>query len=264
MMQRTLIAAALAMTVAGFAAPVRAADSADAEPLQALLVTGGCCHDYDAQKTILPEGISERANVEWTVVHEGGDSTDHVVSIYRDADWAEDYDVVVHNECFADVEDEEVIRNVVNAHKNGKPAVMIHCMMHTFRDIEPDIWRETLGVTSRNHGPHQPIAIKVLETEHPIMKGLPNQWKTPKGELYNIEKIWPSATPLAEGDNGERTQVCVWANEHGNGRVFGTTIGHHNETMQQEEYLEMVTRGLLWACDKLDDDGKPKAGYAAE
>jgi hypothetical protein len=30
------------------------------EPLRALLITGGCCHDYEAQKKILTEGISAR------------------------------------------------------------------------------------------------------------------------------------------------------------------------------------------------------------
>ena len=39
------------------------------KPLKALLVTGGCCHDYTAQKKIIPEGVSARANVEWTIVH---------------------------------------------------------------------------------------------------------------------------------------------------------------------------------------------------
>jgi hypothetical protein len=33
--------------------------------------------------------------------------------------------------------------------------------------------------------------------------------------------------------------------------------------MSSEEYLGLVTRGLLWACDKLNDDGTPKAGFAA-
>src|SRR6267142_5716633 len=42
-----------------------------AEPLKALLITGGCCHDYEAQKKIISEGISARANVTWTILHEG-------------------------------------------------------------------------------------------------------------------------------------------------------------------------------------------------
>jgi hypothetical protein len=26
-------------------------------------------------------------------------------------------------------------------------------------------------------------------------------------------------------------------------------------------YLDLVARGLLWACDKLDENGQPKPGY---
>ncbi|HEX4644739.1 MAG TPA: ThuA domain-containing protein, partial [Verrucomicrobiae bacterium] len=62
-----------------------------AEPIRALLVTGGCCHDYEAQKKILTEGISARANVTWTIIHEG-DDREHMVSIYQNADWAKGYD----------------------------------------------------------------------------------------------------------------------------------------------------------------------------
>src|SRR6266545_7963726 len=65
----------LALFLSFFAVSVRAA-----EPLHALLITGGCCHDYEAQKKILSEGISARANVTWTIVHEGGDTKEHQVS----------------------------------------------------------------------------------------------------------------------------------------------------------------------------------------
>src|ERR1041385_4329700 len=71
-----------------------------AEPLRALLITGGCCHDYEAQKKILTEGISARANVKWTVVHESDDGKDHEISIYTNANWAKGFDVVVIAECW--------------------------------------------------------------------------------------------------------------------------------------------------------------------
>jgi type 1 glutamine amidotransferase len=32
--------------------------------------------------------------------------------------------------------------------------------------------------------------------------------------------------------------------------VFCTTIGHYNETMAEPAYLDMVTRGLLWAVKR--------------
>ena len=28
-----------------------------AEPIKALLITGGCCHDYDAQREIIPSAV---------------------------------------------------------------------------------------------------------------------------------------------------------------------------------------------------------------
>jgi hypothetical protein len=34
--------------------------------------------------------------------------------------------------------------------------------------------------------------------------------------------------------------------------------------MKSEVFLDLVARGLLWACDKLDDSGQPRPGYAAQ
>ncbi|MDP6253029.1 MAG: ThuA domain-containing protein, partial [Verrucomicrobiota bacterium] len=68
-----------------------------AEPLKALLITGGCCHDYANQKLIISQGISKRANVDWDIVHEGGTGRTHKISVYLKKDWIKKYDVVVHN-----------------------------------------------------------------------------------------------------------------------------------------------------------------------
>ena len=239
------------------------ATAAETKPLRALLITGGCCHDYNRQKVIIPDGVSQRANVEWKVVQEGGSSTKHRVSIYEKADWAEGYDVIVHNECFADVADVDFVENVLKPHREGTPAVVIHCEMHTFRALKTNIWREFLGVTSTHHGPQQPLDIKNLQPANPIMKDFPPIWTTGNEELYAIDKLWPNATALAQAyalDN-KKDHPVIWVNTYGKARVFGTTLAHNNVTMQHTNYLNMLTRGLLWACDKLDDTGNPKEGY---
>jgi type 1 glutamine amidotransferase len=46
--------------------------------------------------------------------------------------------------------------------------------------------------------------------------------------------------------------VVVWVNEYQKTRVFSTTIGHNNVTVSDARYLDLVTRGLLWSCGKLD------------
>lgn len=61
---------------------LQAADPAE-KPIKALLLIGGCCHDYTKQKSLITEGISARANVEWTVVHEGDGKTTHPMSVFE-------------------------------------------------------------------------------------------------------------------------------------------------------------------------------------
>ena len=238
--------------------PVRAA-----EPIKALLVTGGCCHDYEKQKLILSEGISGRANVAWTIVHEGGTDRNARIGLYLQPDWYKGYDVVVHNECFGSVKDVAYVERITRPHYDGLPAVVIHCAMHSYREAKTDEWRKLLGVSSFSHEGHRPVEVKNLAADHPIMQGFPGSWKTPNGELYKIEKAWEHMTTLARayGQDTKKDHACIWTNEYGKARVFGTTLGHHNETMESPEYLDVVSRGLLWACGKLDEKGQPAEGY---
>jgi len=238
-----------------------------AEPLRALLLTGGCCHDYDQQKKILTDGISARANVTWTILHEGGFlnvgvERSHVMSIYTNENWTKGFDVVVHDECFGDVTNNDIVNHIAKGHFDGVPAVVLHCTIHTYRKASTDEWRKCLGVSSYRHEKGRPFEVDTLKPEFPVMKGFPAVWQDSTDELYVIVKVWPDCTPLAEGigEKGDK-YPCVWANTYGKARVFGTTLGHSNKTVGSDVYLDLVTRGLLWACDKLDDDGMPKAGY---
>ncbi len=232
--------------------------------IKALMITGGGYHDYKNQKKILSEGIGKRINIEWTIVLENP-KRGALPDVYKKDTWADGFDVIVHNECFASYSDAKQIEKIVKAHTDkGLGSVMIHCAMHTFRNTKSKAWDNLVGVESRRHGPHFPFIVKNLETKDPIMKGFPKRWKTPKGELYHT-KIIKSATALGlgfkEGNEEKTKQVCIWKNEFNKARTFGTTIGHYNEAMKEKVYLDLVTRGLLWSIKKLDKDGKPLKGY---
>jgi len=71
-------------------------NGADPKPIRALLVVGGCCHDYEVQKHIISEGTAARAHIDWTVVHDGGTRTDSKIKLYESPDWSKGFDVVVH------------------------------------------------------------------------------------------------------------------------------------------------------------------------
>lgn len=244
-----------------------AADPASSPPLKVLMVTGGCCHDYENQKMILAEGLSSRANVEFTIVHEetpdGKKGRDHKVSIYHKADWAKGYDVVLHNECFGQVTDDAFVDGIAKPHYDGVPAVMLHCSTHSYRMAATDEWRKCLGQKSMSHEKNRDLLVKNIKPEHPVMKGFPSEWLDKADELYKNEVLYPNFVPLAEayGEETQKNHALVWVNQYGKGKVFGTTMGHGNHTMSDPVFLDLVARGLLWACGKLDENGKPVKGY---
>ena len=233
------ICAALVCTIATHAAPA---------PVRALLITGGCCHDYAFQANALTEGIKKFGSVTWTVVNEGGKSKDAKFPLYDNPDWAKAYDVVVHNECFADVTDIAYVRKITSAHKGGTPAVVIHCAMHTYRTLKDDDWREFLGVTSRRHDHQAAYPVRTVDKSHPVMRDFPEKWVTPMDELYIIEKLWPKARALATSvsEKDGKEHPVIWVNDFHGTRVFGTTYGHGNVTWEDPVYIALVSRGILW------------------
>src|SRR5262245_31472643 len=180
----------LALLAAMLVAPLLSVDAA--EPLRALLITGGCCHDYEAQKKTLTEGISARANVTWTIIHEGDSSDkDTEYSIYKKPNWAKGFDVVVHNECAGRLTNVAWVEAIVHAHlSNNVPAVMIHCAMHSYRDSQTDEWRKLIGLKSMRHQPKRAFDVINVATDNPIMKTFPAKWHNPEDELYEIIKVW--------------------------------------------------------------------------
>jgi type 1 glutamine amidotransferase len=267
--------------------------AAEQKPLRVLVVAGGCCHDYATQKDILKKGIEARVNATVEVAYVDikakdfkGKATQPIFEVYKNADWAKNFDVVVHDECAADVTDQAYVANIVNAHKNGLPAVNLHCAMHSYRwgkfsepvkaGADNASWYEMLGLQSTGHGPQQPIAITFTDKENPIVKGLAD-WTTVNEELYNNVQVL-TGKGLANGTQKipekkdktgkvtpakEVTSIVVWTNEFGpkKTRIFSTTIGHNNATVEDARYLDLVARGLLWSVGKLEADGKPSAGF---
>lgn len=247
------------------------AQAAAPKPLRALVIAGGCCHDYALQHVILKEGLEARAHVEVETIHSPDRSTKAKFEKYEKPDWARGYDVIIHDECSADVKDLDYVNNILAAHKAGVAAVNLHCAMHSYRvgqfreAVQPGspdaLWFDLLGLQSTGHGPQAPIAITVVNKTHPAMKGLAD-WTTVNEELYNNIRVFPTAIPMMrgkqvlkqkDGSTKDVESIVTWGNLYGKTRVFSSTLGHNNATVGDPRYLDMVTRGLLWACDKLND-----------
>jgi type 1 glutamine amidotransferase len=262
-----LVTLALAVCALPLTAPPLAAAEPKVEPLRALLVLGGCCHDYNKQKDILAEGIAARAHVEVVAAYDPDTTTMHLNPVYAKPNWADGFDVVIHDECSSNVKDLAVIDRILAPHREGLPAVLLHCGMHSYRSegypaaVTP--WFAFTGLQSTGHGPQAPIDISFVAESHPITNGLAN-WTTINEELYNNSagKLLETASPLARGKQTTRRQaeettndfVVAWTNDYKGTKVFATTLGHNNQTVADPRYLDLVTRGLLWSCGKLNDN----------
>lgn len=190
--------------------------------------------------------------VDWTILYEGGAGSDARVALYDTPNWAKGFDVVIHNECYANVADEKFIRQITSAHKMGAPAMVIHCTMHSYRAAAADDWREFLGVTTRRHTRAHNIAVKVTNRESSITRGMPGEFSTPTDELYVIERLWPTATALATATSPEedhKVYPVIWTNDYNGTRVFGTTLGHA-DSWNDPIFRDMLVRAFKWTIKR--------------
>ncbi len=275
-----VIALFLSMGLSAFvhADDAKRGDGQSATPLRILLINGGCCHDYPAQGPAIKEAIESKLNAEVTIGGTSSNKTDARFDVYKNQDWAKGYDLVIHNECTANVKDPVYVKRILDAHRAGTPAVNIHCAMHSYRwgDYRKPVkvgadnahWFEMIGLQSTAHGPRETIDVKYEKVDHPILKGLKN-WTTPKGELYNNIQIFDGATVLAKGvqalKGGRSAEAAiVWTNTYGpkKTKVFSVSIGHTSAEIRDANFAELLRRGVLWTTGNINPDGSAKNGLA--
>lgn len=262
----SLLVAPMLLSSSVGAQPAQPSSRDAPRPIRALYVTGGGFHDFEAQKAIVPQGLSARVRIEWTVDDSAGKATDALIARHATTDWTKDFDVVVYNMSFSHVVDAAWIERLTAAHREtGVPAVVLHGAVHSYRRSESKAWGELMGAFSMRHDRQRPLRIETVAPQHPIMRGFPADWQTIDEELYEHERAWPGMTPLAQAASTEtgKTSPVIWTNTHGKAKVFVTSLGHNNEMMRNPVYLDLVARGLLWTLGHLQDDGRAAPGYGA-
>ena len=257
------LALLVAASVWPFAAVLRAAalsgqTTQATPPLKALFITGGVYHDYKKLPRLLTSKISQMDNVKFDVVTG--------LDVLKSAKFAGGYDVIVYDLCYDDI-DPVALDNALHAGRAGKPTVFIHCAVHSFRN-SPQIheWENYVGLRSKVHDKFGPFSVEKVGPPNPITASFPSDWRTAGDELYQTMEVIAGTEPLltAKSPRDGRVHTICWTHMYGQARVFATTLGHDTKTAKSPAYQRLLANGLLWACDKLDADGKPKAGYAGK
>jgi type 1 glutamine amidotransferase len=237
------------------------------KPIKVLMITGGGWHDYKTQAPLLKKTIESQINatvdIKWTSTkeHPVKPKTEVLPQIMA-MDFAKGYDVVFHNHCHVGFKDDIKINEVIDNHiKNKVGVVLTHGSFHTFRDT--NAWDRLCGVHCRTHGRKAPIDVEFINKIHPVSKAINlDRFKTTEGELYRT-KLNEGTVAIAKGttlagNKSDDTQICVFAHELDGIRVFGTTLGHHNSTMEMPEYKKMIINAILWTSGKIDNGGFSK------
>lgn len=248
--------------------PVSRGDDAKPKPLKVLFITGGGYHDYARLAPFLCEEITKRANVQFDVL-KGSINGKAVPSILKDPKLGEGYDAIVYDLCYGSDQNlpSETYSQVFDVTKSGKPTVLVHCAMHCFRPAKD--WAEFAGMRTHRHEQFGPFSVHPADKDNAITKTWPQDWKTTGDEQYVTDETYPDTTklliavsPNEKDKDGQPIQnVVAWEHMYGKGRVFGTTLGHDMKTSADPDYLQLLANGLLWSADKLDENGKPKAGF---
>jgi uncharacterized protein len=113
---------------------------------------------------------------------------------------------------------------------------------------------ETAG-RGGSHGAQHEFVVKTIVPEHPIVKGLPTEWKHCQDELYdrlrgpakNLTVLAYAHADKSKGGSGENEPMLMVI-DFGKGRVFHTTLGHDEKGVNCVGFGVTFTRGAEWAA----------------
>ncbi len=247
-----LLAATLLAVAALAPSPTRAADD---NPINVLVITGDHRgHDWQAVSEMLRDilEVPDKVHVQVTTRPARDLTTENLVG----------YDVLLLNYRESDKASDDTKwsdgnrQALVEAVKGGKGLVVYHFASSAFPDW--DEYERLIGGGWRSqgfHGPAHVYTVKKTDADHPISRGLPDQFVHATDELYQNSKMVEGNTVLAtaysdpEKPRGTgKDEPVIWVNQYGDGRVFNIALGHDVNAMSDPVFQQWLRRGVEWAA----------------
>jgi putative heme-binding domain-containing protein len=232
-----LVAACLSAVAAE---PAAVAPAAGDRPIRALWL--GVPH-ADVMPDLLVERIKRHLDCEIVVRQDWQQAL-------REPDFATGFAAVIYSPCDPECRDMELVNRALATANSGVGTVLVHCAMHTFRHV-PE-WTQLLGVRTITHDGYRALELKAPADPPPFFAGLPATWRTEGDELYPHDGLVKGVTPVLTAYSVERKSdhVVAWTHHYGQGRVFGTSLGHDLKTVDTLPYQQLLARGLAWVAGR--------------
>lgn len=112
-----------------------------------------------------------------------------------------------------------------------------------------------------SHGSEREYPMHCRKSDHPITRGLPDNWIHGRDEMYdrmrgpaNIKDLLYSGYAIAEKGGSGREEPLVFTVDYGKARIFHLMLGHagptvdNNPAMQCAGFQTLLLRGAEWAA----------------
>jgi len=126
---------------------------------------------------------------------------------------------------------------------------------YVYYDNDGKLVRDDSPGSAGTHGPQNEIPIIVRINDHPITKGMPNNWMAAKDECYaKLRGPAENMTILATGKDisdkapTDRHEPMLMVIDYGKGRVFHSTLGHDDYSIEGVGFIVSFLRGTEWAA----------------
>jgi type 1 glutamine amidotransferase len=126
---------------------------------------------------------------------------------------------------------------------------------YVYYDESGELIRDTSAGRGGSHGKQHEFQVVIREPEHPIVKGMPREWKHATDELYDrlrgpAEQMQVLATAYADESTGGsgRHEPMILTIRYGKGRIFHTPMGHADYSQECVGFITTLQRGTEWAA----------------
>jgi hypothetical protein len=208
-----------------------------------LVITGEDIHSWRATGPLLKQELAKDPRLAVELVED--------LKSFGSLDLSQ-YDVVVlHFKNYKpEVPGKQAQANLEQFVRQGGGLVVVHFACGAFQEwpefvkLAGRVWNPKM----RAHDPHGTFRVDLVDTEHPITRGLKPFETT--DELYTCldgdAPIKLLATAVSKVD--QKTYPMAFVLECGQGRTFHTALGHDVKALSVPEVAELIRRGTAWAA----------------
>ncbi len=209
-----------------------------------LLVGGGTSHDFNKFFNAADSAILKAAGYSVNYTEDAATTARELPKV----------DVVILSVNKAGWDTPQVRKTLFDFASAGRGIVLLHAGVWLNYPKWPEYNAQIVGGMSRGHDRLGEFEVKVLNTSHPITKGVPESFRV-TDELYYFNPD-PNGTPIevlaqtSTSTGTKKEHPSVWIVKHPKARIAGIALGHDARAHDLPAFKTLLQNSVKWAAGK--------------